>query len=180
MPVISPFPGKNGTIDLEKADQLHTDRIKLIVLDVDGVMTDGGMYYDSMGQEQKRFYVKDGLAIAKAISRGMEFGIISAGLRSEVVELRAKMLGIQNVVVSGKIPKIETLDGWLKSKELTYEHVAYIGDDVNDLEIIQRVGLSACPADAAPKVRSAATVQLLKKGGEGCVREFLDTYFTEI
>ncbi len=158
---------------LEKAD------IKLIVLDVDGVFTDGGMFYTSDGEELKKFNVKDGMAIVKTIAKGVEFGIISAASRNEVVKKRAAVLGIQNVYV-GKQPKIEILESWLYQKGLGFENVAYIGDDVNDTDILQRVGIGAAPADATTAAKKAADVVLTKKGGEGCIREFIENYISPI
>ncbi len=174
-----PFEHLN-TIDLtDQKEQMNTKDIKLVVLDVDGVFTDGGMFYTSSGDEMKKFNVKDGMAIAKAISLGVEFGIISAASRSEVVELRAKILGIQNLYV-GKKPKIEILESWLYEKNLSFENVAYIGDDVNDIAILEKVGIGACPNDAVHKAKMAADLILRTKGGEGCIREFIETYICDV
>lgn len=174
-----PFEVLN-TVDLARREELlqKTD-IKLIVLDVDGVFTDGGMYYSSAGEEMKKFNVKDGMAITRAIDRGIQFGIISAASRSEVVKIRAKILGIQNVYV-GKEPKIEILESWLYKMGFGFENVAYIGDDVNDVAILEKVGIGAAPADAMPAARKAADVVLGHKGGEGCIREFVEQYITPV
>jgi YrbI family 3-deoxy-D-manno-octulosonate 8-phosphate phosphatase len=165
-----------NTVDLGKrARLLKAVDIKLVVLDVDGVMTDGGLMYNSHGEETKRFDVKDGMAITRAIAAGTEVGIISAASRSEVVNVRAEILGIKHVYV-GKKPKIEVLEEWLYTMGLGFENVAYIGDDINDVAILQKVGLSAAPADAMPEARHAAKVVLRNPGGRGCLREFFDTY----
>ncbi len=167
-----------NTVDLAQRDALLSSlNIKLVVLDVDGVFTDGGMYYTSAGEEMKKFNVKDGMAITKAISSGMEVGIISAASRSEVVKLRAGILGIQRVYV-GKRPKEEVLEEWLYTLGASFENVAYIGDDVNDVALLLKCGLTASPADAVPEAKAAAKVVLQRKGGEGCIREFFDRFLT--
>ena len=158
---------------------LKNQEIKLVVLDVDGVFTDGGMFYTSDGQEIKKFNVKDGMAITRAISKGVEFGIISAASRSEVVKIRAKILGIQHVHV-GSQPKIEVLESWLYKFGIGFDNVAYIGDDINDVAILERVGVSAAPADAVIQAKMAAKIVLQNKGGEGCIREFIENYIVAI
>lgn len=174
-----PFETLN-TIDLKAREEiLKSTDIKLVVLDVDGVFTDGGLFYSSAGEEIKKFNVKDGMAITQAIKKGVQFGIISAASRSEVVEIRAKILGIQHVYV-GKKPKLEVLESWLYQMGFGFENVAYIGDDVNDLDILRKVGIGACPADAVPAVRKTASVVLHHKGGQGCIREFIEGYVTAI
>ena len=169
-----------NTVNLEASRKsLREQKIKLVVLDVDGVFTDGGMFYTSDGEEIKKFNVKDGMAITRAIAKGVEFGIISAASRSEVVKIRAKILGIQHVYV-GKQPKIEVLESWLYNFGFGFENVAYIGDDINDVAILERVGVSAAPADAAYQAKKAAKIILQKNGGEGCIREFIENYITAI
>jgi len=170
-----PFERLN-TVDLERSDEhLRNGTIKLLVLDVDGVFTEGGMYYNSEGQEMKRFNVKDGLGIQLAMKAGVEIGIISAALRSEVTAHRAQMLGIKRIYI-GVRPKLEVLNEWLKEMRLDLNHVAYIGDDINDLPILEKVGFSASPQDAHSKVKAVVNVVLSTKGGEGCIREFIDHY----
>lgn len=174
-----PFEKLNAYSFAEQAELLKGKEIKLVVLDVDGVFTDGGMYYTSSGEEIKKFNVKDGMAIVNAISKGFEFGIISAASRNEVVNIRAKILGIQNLYV-GKQPKIEVLEKWLYEKGLGFENVAYIGDDINDVEILRKVGISASPSDAVFAARQAANVVLQSKGGQGCIREFIERFIIEV
>ncbi len=165
-----------STIDLERKNELLKSLdLRMLVLDVDGVMTNGGLLYSGSGEEFKQFNVKDGMGITRLIASGVEVGIISASLRSEVVKHRAALLGIQQVYV-GKTPKEEVLEGWLYTAGLGFEQVAYIGDDVNDIALLKRCGLSACPADAVYAAKRAAKVVLQKRGGEGCVREFIDQF----
>lgn len=172
-----PFEMLN-TVDLRLRKKLAGEQnIKLVILDVDGVFTDGGLYYSSAGEDAKRFNVKDGMAIKKAMDKGFDFGIISASLKSEVVEIRAKILGIKNVYV-GTTPKLEILESWLYEKGLSYENVAYIGDDINDIPILEKVGLSAVPADGVDAAKRSASIVLKKGGGQGCIRELIEGYLT--
>ena len=169
-----------NTVNIEMSRKsMREQKIKLVILDVDGVFTDGGMFYTSDGQEIKKFNVKDGMAITRAIAKGVEFGIISAASRSEVVKIRAKILGIQHVYV-GTQPKIEVLESWLYKFGFGFESVAYIGDDINDVPVLERVGLSAAPADAVYQAKKAAKIILQKKGGQGCIRELIENYITPI
>jgi len=165
-----------NTVDLHKRESLlKAVDLKLIVLDVDGVFTDGGMYYTSSGEESKKFNVKDGMAIALARKKGIDVGIISAASRSEVVKERARVLGIERVYV-GKQPKEEVLESWLYTLGLSFAQVAYIGDDVNDVALLEKCGLTAAPADAMKEAKAAAKWVLSKRGGEGCIREFFDLF----
>ena len=148
---------------------------KLIILDVDGTLTDGGMYFFEDGNQMKKYNSKDGLAIMALIKNGIEFGIISHGRKLKMVQDRADLLGIQRVYV-GTDSKVAVLEGWLKEMNISKDQVAFVGDDKNDLEIINYVGFSACPSDALPEVKSACDVILDKAGGRGCVREFIDNW----
>lgn len=152
---------------------------KFLALDIDGVMTDGGMYYTENGDEFKKFNTKDGLAIISLTNVGKQVGFISSGINSKIIEKRAKMLGVQKVYV-GTWKKAEVLEGWCKEMNIGFENVAYIGDDVNDLPVIEKAGISACPADAVSLVKEAVNIVLSKKGGEGCVREFVEKYLMDI
>jgi len=151
------------------------EQIKLLVIDVDGVMTDGGMYVSESGDEMKKFNTKDGMGIIHLTKSNFQVAIISSGFKGEAVKRRAEILGIQHCSVS-RNPKMETLKSICKDLNIELNNVAIIGDDVNDLEIIKNVGFSACPADAVNAVKSNVDVILNKKGGEGCVRELIDFY----
>lgn len=149
--------------------------IKFLALDVDGVLTDGGIYVSENGDIFKKFNVKDGVGIKKALDAGIFVGFISASSRSEkLTRARARMLGVK-YVYSGEEEKVTVLNKWLSKLKIKTSEVAYIGDDETDLNIIAQVGLSACPADAADKIKKAVNMVLRRKGGEGCVREFIDT-----
>jgi 3-deoxy-D-manno-octulosonate 8-phosphate phosphatase (KDO 8-P phosphatase) len=151
------------------------EKIKLLILDVDGVMTDGGMYFTENGDQIKKYNTKDGMAILHLTKNEFQVAIISSGFKSEMVKTRADLLGIQRCYV-GRDPKIEVLNKYCEELNITLENVAIIGDDVNDMEIIKKVGFSASPSDAVNTVKSQVDVVLNKKGGEGCVREFIDAY----
>ena len=149
--------------------------IKLLILDVDGTMTDAGIYIMEDGRQFKKFNARDGIGIKLALQAGIEVGIISHSLVTEMVSVRAQMLGMKYTYI-GQRPKLEVLEEWQNQLGLKDEEIAFIGDDINDYHIMQKVGFTACPADAVDQIREIADVILTKKGGEGAVREFIDTY----
>lgn len=163
--------------DLRLINRIKSAEIKLVVLDVDGTMTDGGMYYTESGDQIKKFNSKDGLAIKRRSESGLLFGIISHAFRSEAIAQRAKLLSIQKVHV-GQEKKSDILNTWCQELGITKKQVAYLGDDINDLDVMQEVGFSACPADAVKQIKKIASVVLTKNGGQGCVREFLDEWLS--
>lgn len=145
--------------------------IKLVVLDVDGTLTDGKIYIDNNGVESKAFHVKDGMAIVQAIKHGIEILIIT-GKKSRIVEIRAKELGIKEIH-QGIHHKDEMLKELLEKRNMELHEVGYVGDDINDLKIMTMVGFSACPSDAAVEIKQIANYISNFKGGEGAVREIL-------
>ena len=151
--------------------------IKLIVTDVDGVLTDGRIYITDSGEQMRSFYVRDGLAMKALMKKGYQVGIITAALTSGAVETRAKMLGIEMVYI-GLEEKINIVDQWRKKLKIKWEEIAYIGDDIIDMEVMKKAGFSACPADAVERIKKIATVTLKSKGGRGCFREMVDKYFS--
>ena len=146
--------------------------IRLLVMDVDGVMTDGKITYTSDGQELKSFNIKDGLGIKRAQASGIETAIIT-GRKSPMVEQRARELGIAHLV-QGREDKLAALSDLVDQMNLSLDQVAYIGDDLPDLTAIESVKLGACPADAATEVKSKANWISTRSGGDGCVRELCD------
>ena len=150
-------------------------RIRMLVLDVDGTLTDGGIYLDANGVQSKKFNVRDGMGITLLHEVGIDVGLISHGSAQTILDERAKMLGIK-YVYCGKIPKLEIIENWMNELRLASDEIAFIGDDVNDMALLEKVGLSACPADAHYKVIRTVDIVLQRKGGEGCVREFIDRY----
>ncbi|CAN5858805.1 hypothetical protein BH11BAC7_BH11BAC7_07710 [soil metagenome] len=163
------------TTDIELRESQRSKDIKLFITDIDGVMTDGGMYYTETGDEFKKFNAKDGLALRRLKKRGVNTGIISHGFNTHLIQRRAERLFIEHVEVS-LVPKIETLKKWCEAFQISPEQVCFIGDDINDEEIIRAVGFSCCPADAVDAVKNIVNVVLTKKGGEGCVRELIDLF----
>jgi len=160
---------------LKDLNRILSQDIKFLILDVDGTMTDGGMYFTENGDQIKKYNTKDGMAIKGLVKSNFQVGIISHGYKTKLVEDRADLLGIQHVYV-GRENKVTILNQWLDQQNLTIDQVAFIGDDINDIEIMEAVGLSACPNDAVDSVKAIADVILERKGGDACVREFIDLY----
>jgi len=158
---------------------LHPYPVKMLLLDIDGVLTDGGMYYTESGDEFKKFDTKDGLAIKMLTKKGFDVGFISAGKNKYLIESRAKLLGVQHCYV-GFEPKLGVLDTWLRELGYGYENVLYVGDDLVDLDIFNAGVLAACPADAVNEIKAKAKIILSRKGGEGCVRELVDNYMLSL
>jgi YrbI family 3-deoxy-D-manno-octulosonate 8-phosphate phosphatase len=152
--------------------------LKMLILDVDGVLTDGGMYVSEKGDQMKRYHTHDGLALLELVkTKKIELGIISSGFTEHMVQDRAALLGIEHVYV-GREAKLDVLTNWCKTLGIALNEVAIIGDDLNDLPVMQAVGLAVCPSSAVAKVKSAADIILSRKGGDACVREFIDNYLS--
>ncbi len=152
--------------------QTKAKNIKLLLLDVDGVMTDGRIILDNQGNEQKAFHVRDGHGIKLAQKAGIVIGIIT-GRKSEVVNVRARELGITEVH-QGIHQKIDIYDQILKKYGFSDTEVAYMGDDVVDLAIFKRVGLAVTVADADPAVKPFIDLTTRAAGGRGAVRELIN------
>ncbi|MBF1334111.1 MAG: HAD-IIIA family hydrolase [Leptotrichia sp.] len=146
--------------------------IKLVLLDVDGTLTDGGIYRGNNGEELKRFNVKDGYVIVNAQKLGIEFGIIT-GRKSELVEIRSNELKIK-YLYQGISEKTVILKEIMQKTELKKEEIAYMGDDLNDILIMKQSGLTGAPKDAADEVIQIADFVSGKNGGSGAVREFVE------
>lgn len=147
-------------------------RIRALVLDVDGVLTDGGMYYGPQGEAMKRFDVKDGLGLRLLRDAGVVVALIS-GENSEITKRRAEKLKIGDVFV-GIEDKLATLTSFLEGKGIRREDTAYVGDDLVDLPVLEAVGLPITVADAVPEVLKAAAWVTTRKGGHAAVREICD------
>lgn len=152
--------------------------IRLLVMDVDGVMTDGKVTYTSDGNELKSFNIKDGVGIKRVQRAGIQTAIIT-GRVSPMVARRASELGIHHLV-QGREDKLTALKELLTSLQMGISNVAYIGDDLPDIDAIVSAGLGACPANAAHDVLSRADWISSLNGGEGCVREFCDYILDDI
>ena len=146
--------------------------IELIVLDVDGTLTDGKITYSQKGDEIKSFSVKDGLAIASWIKLGKQVAIIT-GRSSAIVERRAKELGIQHFY-QGIHNKKEVLENLLKELNLSMENVASAGDDLNDYKMLKASKLAYVPADASHYVKQIADEVLSANGGDAAIREMIE------
>lgn len=154
----------------QKKERLR--RIKLLLLDVDGVLTDGGVYYSNSGEELKKFNIQDGLGIVKLQRSGVRVGLIT-GRVSKIVERRAAELGITEVHqnLDDKAGAFEEICRRLGVRE---DEVAYIGDDEPDLPVLRRVGFSAAPKDAVASVAKSVQYLCRRVGGHGAVREVID------
>ena len=153
--------------------------IKLVLSDVDGVLTDGGMYYSENGDELKKFNTRDGMAFELLRNAGIKTGIITSE-NTKIVEARAKKLKIdylyQGKREGGKLAAAKEI---CEKEGISLENVAYIGDDINCLELLSDVGLAACPADAVIQIKNISNIHILSlKGGEGVVREFSNLVLT--
>ena len=147
-------------------------RVRLLLLDVDGVLTDGGIIYDEEGRETKRFHVRDGHGIKMLQRAGIGVGIIT-GRTSRVVAVRARELGIP-IVRQGATDKGDAWRAILAETGLSAEETAYVGDDIVDLPLLRAVGFSASVADAEAYVRDAVDYVASREGGRGAVREIVD------
>lgn len=150
-------------------------QIKLFLCDVDGTLTDGGMYYTESGDEFKKFNTRDGMGLQLLQAQGIKVGIITSE-NTRMVENRAKKLKV-DYLSQGKRHggKLEAAQQICQEMGITLDQVAYIGDDVNCFELLSAVGACACPADALPKIKQIPGITVLQKaGGQGCVREWID------
>ena len=147
-------------------------RIKLLVLDVDGVLTDGGLWFDASGQLIKRFDVRDGLGIRLLQQTGVEIAFLSGG-QGGATEVRARQLGIHHCLVGIK-DKPEALLQLQQELGIDMAETGFVGDDLNDLAVRPVVGLLMAPADACAPVRQGAHAVLLNKGGHGAIRELAE------
>ena len=152
--------------------RLKAARIKLLLFDVDGVLTDGKILLHSNGSESKQFDIRDGTGLVWAQRAGLQVGILSAR-SSAATSHRAAQLGI-SVIRQGDPSKIRAYDEILQQQGVTDSEVAYMGDDILDLPIVERVGLSACPADAATDVRRRVDYVCHSSGGDGAARELVE------
>lgn len=146
--------------------------IRLLALDVDGTLTDGGLYVDGSGHEMKRFDVQDGMGIRRFRDAGGHVVIISAR-QSSATEQRARELSI-TVEMNGDGDKLEVLQSVAQRQGLKAEEVAYVGDDVNDIDCIRWAGLGFAVANAQPEVCDAADRVTTRSGGHGAVREVVE------
>ena len=148
-------------------------KIKLLVMDVDGTLTDGHIYICARGEAMKAFHVQDGYAIAHTLPAVGIAPVIITGRSSEIVQQRAGELKITELY-QGVQDKLSQLKLVAEKHNVLSAEIAYIGDDLNDLDCIRYCGLSACPADAVPTVIDEVDYVCNRDGGRGAVREFID------
>lgn len=150
------------------------NKIKLVLTDIDGVWTDGGMYYDQTGNEWKKFNTYDSTGVLWCRMSGIPVGILT-GEQTEVVSRRAAKLKV-DYLVQGVTDKLRVARKLCEELGISLQEVAYLGDDLNDMELLQAVGLSACPASAPEYVKSLCDHTLTRNGGEGVFREFVERF----
>jgi 2-dehydro-3-deoxyphosphooctonate aldolase (KDO 8-P synthase) len=176
---ISPQLTVNGPQSIEKAKVITTEQrmrnIKLFLTDVDGVLTDAGMYYSEAGDELKKFNTHDGMGLQLIREKGIKTGIVTSE-NTKMVERRFNKLKLdylyQGKREGGKLASVKEI---CEKEGISLSEVAYIGDDVNCFELLSNVGLAACPANALTAIKNIpGIIQMNKKGGEGCVREFIE------
>lgn len=165
-------PGVRIKCQDKKTIKAKTKKIKLLILDVDGVMTDGSIIIDNNGNELKRFNVRDGHGIKMLQRTGIKVAIIT-GRKSDVVDRRALELGITEVYQK-IFRKSVIYEELLEKYNLKNENVAFMGDDIVDVELLKRAGISAVPADADEEAKKYADIIMKNNGGRGAVREFTD------
>ena len=151
-------------------------KIRILLSDVDGVLSDGKIYISNSGDEIKSFNTKDGFGIVAIQKLGVDFGVIT-GRESEIVNIRMKSLGAK-YVYQGIGDKTAVLQEIIKTAGVTAEEVAYIGDDIVDITVFNCCGMSFCPKDAHPVVQAAADYICHLDGGNGAVREVCDLILT--
>ncbi|WP_242083687.1 KdsC family phosphatase [Aestuariivivens sediminis] len=150
---------------------------KLILTDIDGVWTDGGMYYDESGNEFKKFNTYDSAGVLFAKTLGIPCGIIT-GEETKSVRRRGEKLNVDYIYLGVK-NKIVLVENLIKELKIGWHEVAYIGDDLNDYNVLKKVGLSACPESSPDYIKEIVDWKLTKKGGEGVFREFVEKIITE-
>jgi len=177
----SQFPNVEPKLTSRKTSESKASEIKLLLTDVDGVLTDAGMYYSENGDEIKKFNTHDGMGLQLIQQKGIKAGIITSE-DTKMVERRFKKLRL-DYLYQGKREggKLAAALEICEKEGITLANVAYVGDDVNCLELLSNVGLAACPANALEAIKQIpGIIQLNKKGGEGCVREFAEMILKQI
>lgn len=148
-------------------------KIKVLVMDVDGTLTDGGIYIGKEGEIFKKFHVKDGYGIHNILPQLGIIPVVLTGRNSSIVEGRCRELGIGHVI-QGSRNKAGDLGILLDKLGVRTEETAYIGDDLNDYEVMTKVGVRGCPCDAVPEIRKISDYITKAEGGNGAVREFIE------
>ena len=163
---------KRPHLRIVKSPRKVFKELKLFATDVDGVLTDAGMYYGESGEELKKFHTRDGMGLKLLQAEGVMIAIITME-QTKIVARRAKKLGISEVFQGAK-DKVSVLTHLSEKFNIPFEQMAYMGDDVNDVGALQTVGYAAAPADCVDQVRQMVHYICQKNGGEGAVREVID------
>ena len=153
------------------------DLPKLVITDIDGVWTDGGMYYDQIGNEWKKFNTSDSAGVLFCNLLKIPVGIIT-GEKTNIVSRRAEKLKI-NYLFQGVSDKLTVCKSICEELNITLEDVAYIGDDINDLQLLKKVGFASCPQQSPQYIKDHVDFVTFKKGGEGAFREFVEFLLTK-
>ncbi len=156
---------------------LNSKNIQLFITDIDGVWTDGGMFYDKANNELKKFNTSDSVGVLFLRLLDIPMAIIT-GENTKIVKRRAEKLKIKNLFLGIK-DKVAVADKLHQKYNLDWKDIAYIGDDINDIKLLQKVGLSACPKQAPEYIQNQVNWVLSKNGGEGAFREFIEKYLIE-
>lgn len=166
---------KNRKMNITEDMKLRLASVKLFLTDVDGTLTDGGMYYSADGDVMKKFNTRDGMGLQLLQRDGVKVGIITSE-NTEIVNRRAAKLGVDYLVQGKRFGgKLAAANAICDQLGIGTGDVAYIGDDVNCADLLSAVGVAACPADAMPSVKKIdGILQMALRGGEGCVREFIN------
>ena len=164
----------NGLSAIELSDRLA--RVELLSLDTDGVLTDGGLYYTADGEELRKFNVKDGLGMKRVQAAGVKLCIVTAS-STPAISARARVLGVDHVFLAAE-NKIGKIEGLCRDLGIGLDRVAHVGDDLNDLPLLEAVGCPLSVADATDSFRAAAIYVTTLGGGKGAVREICDMILT--
>ena len=148
-------------------------KIKLLVMDMDGTLTDGKIYIGNNGEMFKSFCVKDGYGITHILPNNSIESAVITGRQSEIAKYRCKELGIK-YLYQGIKDKLKTMEHLMSELSLDYKNIAYIGDDDNDLECMQKAGITGCPADSSMNIIKISDFVSKKTGGNGAVRDFIE------
>ena len=162
---------------MQKSLKLKCQKIRLVITDVDGVLTDGGRYYSNNGEIFKRFHVRDGMGVNLLLRNGINTVIITKEI-SKIVNYWAKSMNVSKVYSGAKIKENE-LEKICKLYKLTPSNIAFIGDDVNDLELMKKIGFSATPYDGIVQAKKIADYVCKSPGGCGALREVADLILKE-
>ncbi len=157
---------------MEKSYKEYLKHITTFIFDVDGVLTDGTISITTDGEMYRTMHTKDGYALKTALEQGFNVCVISGGT-NEGVRVRLKGLGITDIHL-GAHNKTKTLKEYLDTKNIKYENVLFMGDDIPDLYVMQEIGLPTCPQDAVPEIKAISKYISHKKGGKGCVRDVIE------